>query len=225
MFSEKSVVPPGKYSLGKVLEIHKSCWPVVTFALSMWYQNYSVRMTLMNGYFSIYGILWVLKSNLFHDVNFYKNEKYITNLFNALINFTSVSVYFLFPYVTATNTIEITKVELLASLLFYVIGLFFHHCADAQKFYTLKYHSGSGMLLTEGFYSVVQHPNYMGEFMVWIGLIIVSGCNNALSYIPLLWLYLATVLVGIPEKEKSLSRYKNYSDWSNRTKILVPGVY
>lgn len=223
MFKEKRAIPYGKFSLGKILEIHKFSWPFITLALTLYYQNYSYRMYLMNGYFGSYGILWVLKSNLFYDKNFYLNDQHINGLLNSLINFLSISVYFLFPYITATNLSEITKTETLISVIFYTIGMFFHHGSDAQKYYTLKYQKGK--LITEGFYSIVQNPNYSGEFLIWFALIITSGYNKILSYVPLLWLYLATILVGIPEKEKSLKKYDNYLDWCSKTKKLIPGIY
>lgn len=223
MFSEKRAIPQGKISLGKILEIHKFCWPFVTLAMTLYYNNYSYRMYLMNGYFGCYGFLWVLKSNLFYDKNFYLNEHHINGIGTSLINFLSISVYFLFPYVTVTNNNEITKIETLISIVFYTIGMFFHHGSDAQKYYTLKYQKGK--LITDGFYSIVQNPNYSGEFLIWIALIVTSGYNKMLSYLPLVWLYLATILVGIPEKRKSLQKYENYQHWSTTTKQLIPGIY
>ena len=80
-------------------------------------------------------------------------------------------------------------------------------------------------MITEGLYSIVRHPNYSGEFLMWFGLILIAGKEQILSYVPLLWLCLATILSGMPEKEKSLKKYDEYQNWNENTKALIPFVY
>ena len=101
------------------------------------------------------------------------------------------------------------------------IGGFLHYAADAQKFYTLKYKPNH--LITEGLFSIVRHPNYLGEFMMWIALVLISGYNKLYSYVPLLWLFVATVLVN-SQKSSSL---KNTMSMLHKkvTYHLVPYVY
>lgn len=228
LFREKQQIPKGHYSLGKVLEIHKFTWPFVTLFCTILYGNYSHRMTLMNGLFSSYGILWVLKSHTFYDRSFYHNEQYIHTLTNSIVNYSSVSIYYLFPYVTAKNTHEISNIETYISIILYSIGMFLHHCSDAQKFYTLEAlnkFKTEDKLITTGLYSLIRHPNYSGEFLIWFSLMIVSGFTHPLSYVPVAWLFVATVLVGMPTKEKSLKRYDNYKNWEQDTKKLIPFIY
>tara|TARA_B100001175_G_scaffold270828_1_gene243230 strand:+ start:292 stop:960 length:669 start_codon:yes stop_codon:yes gene_type:complete len=222
MFQEKTLIDKDYYSLGKVLEIHKFLWTFVTFGFTFIYGANTYRMYLMNALFSSYGLLWVLKSNIFYDVNFYTKKEFITNLSTSIINFSSVSVYFLFPYITATNNVEITLIDTCTSLILYNFGGFLHYGADCQKFYTLKYNK---QLITDGFFSIIRHPNYAGEFLIWFSLIIISGKDKILSYIPLFWLTMATIFSGIPIKEKSLQKYDDYKKWEKNTNKLIPGIY
>ena len=223
MFQEKTLdIKKSEYSLGKILEIHKFLWPFVTFGFTFLYNVKTYRMYLMNGLFTSYGLLWVLKSNIFYDKNFYIKKEYIGNIVVSSINFMSVSVYFLFPYVAVTNNVEISLIELTSSVILYSFGGFLHYGADCQKFYVLNYDK---KLIDDGFFSILRHPNYTGEFLMWFGLIIVAGKDKLLSYIPLLWLMLATVFSGIPVKEKSLQKYDNYDKWNKKTYMLIPGVY
>ena len=223
MFQEKTLdIKKSEYSLGKILEIHKFLWPFVTFGFTFLYNVKTYRMYLMNGLFTSYGLLWVLKSNIFYDKNFYTKKEYIGNIVVSSINFMSVSVYFLFPYVAVTNNVEISVIELTTSVILYSFGGFLHYGADCQKFYVLNYDK---KLIDDGFFSILRHPNYTGEFLMWFGLIIVAGKDKLLSYIPLLWLMLATVFSGIPVKEKSLKKYDNYDTWKKQTYMLIPGVY
>lgn len=223
MFTEKRVVEPGKYTLGLILNVHKFTWTPLTLLLSFIYSNYSHRMMLMNGLFGSYGVLWVLKSQYFHDKNFYTNKKYEYDLKNAMISYLSISVYYLFPYIAAINKQEISLFDTYLSTFLYSLGVFFHFGSDSQKYYSLKYNQNK--LITDGFFAIVRHPNYSGEFLIWFGLILISGKEKALSYVPLLWLILATLLSGMPEKERSLKKYNEFNNWKKNTKALIPFIY
>lgn len=222
MFREKTLVPQGKYSLGLMLEYHKLTWGWVSLFFMYYYNNTSYRAHIMNALFGAYGFLWVLKSNMFYDVKFYFDPHYFHDKTTTLINAASVSIYFIFPYMAASNRSEITPVELQLAVANYVLGCFFHYGADAQKFYSLR---NKKKLITDGFYSYIRHPNYFGEFLIWIGLTILSNPYHFLSYLPILWLYIATVCIGIPTKESSMEKYKEYKHWKKNTYSLIPGVY
>ena len=57
---------------------------------------------------------------------------------------------------------------------------------------------------------------------MWFSLLILSGYKFILSYIPIIWLSLATILIGIPKKEKSLERYTEFEWWFNHTWSMIP---
>ena len=206
-------------SLGKILEIHKFLWFPVALFFKFYFNSNTIRSSLMTGFFGSYGILWVIKSKTFPDKTFYYNQEYQCNYIESIINFLSISVYFLFPYLASINQNEITEIEVLISVMLFSIGEFYHYVADAQKFYTLKYKEG---LITEGLFYNIRHPNYFGEFLMWFSLLILSGYKFILSYIPIIWLSLATILIGIPKKEKSLERYTEFEWWFNHTWSMIP---
>ena len=224
MFSEKIELPKGKISLGRILAIHKMTWPFVTLYFLCTNQCVnSIRMSLMSGYFSAYGILWVVKSNTFYDSTFYYKTQYQYNIIGAISTYVSVSVYYLFPWVTSHNCSIMSNSEIYMSSMLFSIGGFLHYAADSQKFYSLKYRPNK--LITEDLFSLIRHPNYLGEFIMWIALVLVSGYNRMYSYIPLIWLFVATILVGIPQKSSSLKRYDEYVSWTEKTYNLIPYVY
>ena len=210
-------------SLGKVLEIHKFTWPFISLLFGLLYNNYSFRMMLMHSLYGGYGLSWVLKSNIYPDKNFYFNKEHKLTIGGIVGCYMSISVHYLIPYIAATNYVEISKLEIVISNLFYIFGLLFHHAADCQKFYQLKYNPGK--LITDGFFFKLRHPNYTGEFMLWISFLIISGKDKFLSYIPFFWVFVATILAGMPAKEKSLKRYDEYNNWKNNTYALIPFIY
>tara|TARA_X000000368_G_scaffold394786_1_gene361623 strand:- start:70 stop:744 length:675 start_codon:yes stop_codon:yes gene_type:complete len=224
MFKEKTEVEKGKISLGLVLEFHKITWPFVSLLFNYFSKcQCTCRMALMNGFFGGYGLLWVLKSNTFYDKPFYLSPMYHHSYSEAAVNYLSISIYYLFPWKASRNCNEISYIDTMFASFCFVVGGFLHYSADAQKFYTLKYNPKN--LITEGLFSIVQHPNYAGEFLMWIGLATISDKSSIVSYIPILWLFLATVCMGIPNKAKSLKKYDEYNEWSKNTKLLIPGVY
>tara|TARA_B100000963_G_C22504330_1_gene615298 strand:+ start:164 stop:865 length:702 start_codon:yes stop_codon:yes gene_type:complete len=222
IFREKdNTIETGKHSLGLILEYHKSLWPISCLFFTLYHNNLSIRNSMMSAFFSVYGILWVIKSNTFYDKLFYFDKQYHHNLLTSIINFSSINVYFLYPYLSSTNQNEITSIETFLACSLFSVGGFFHYAADSQKFYTLKYKPGH--LIKDGLFSIVRHPSYFGEFLMWFGLSTISGYNNIYSYIPILWLFMATVLIGIPRKEKSLSKYPDFLEYVKNTSMLFPG--
>ena len=226
MFRDGCIFRGGKISVGNLLEIHKLTWPIAC-AFS-WLKSTcacgseSTRMATMTGLYSAYGVLWVLKSNTFYDIKFYLPQNY-QSVTTAIINYASISVYYLFPYLASRNCSPLTNLDLALSLFLYVVGGFLHYCADAQKFYTLKYNPNS--LIVEGLFEHLQHPNYLGEFLMWLALAIVAGKYNVWSYIPVAWLFMGTIIVGMPLKEKSMKRYDNYETWTKKTYRLIPFIW
>lgn len=223
LFKEKSKEKDGKdkMSLGLLLEYHKATWPLVS--IYCWMSSHcinNIRIALMSGMFGAYGVLWVLKSNTFYDKNLY--SMYETKAKNV-VNYLSISIYYLFPWIASRNCNDINSFDVCIASFCYTVGGFLHYSADAQKFYTLKYRPNH--LIDEGLFSLVQHPNYAGEFLMWIGLTTVADKYNVLSYIPIAWLYLATILVGIPQKRNSMKRFNNYNEWHKKTYNLVPFVW
>tara|TARA_B100001094_G_C17896992_1_gene654501 strand:+ start:93 stop:758 length:666 start_codon:yes stop_codon:yes gene_type:complete len=221
MLTEKTTIESGKISLGLLLEIHKGSWFFVSLIFNYFSKcELTSRMALISSFFGGYGLLWLLKSNTFHDKNFYLVHYSAPE---ALLMFSSICIYYIFPWKASQNCTEITYFDTLTGSICFVIGSFLHYSSDSQKFYTLKYNPKN--LIKEGLFSIVQHPNYSGEILNWIGLAIISDKYSILCYLPLLYLLLITFCIGIPGKTKSLKKYDNYNDYNKGTKLLIPGVY
>lgn len=212
--------PEGKVSLGRMLEIHKALWlPVALLCIAIT-GNDSVRAWLMAALFGGYGILWVLKSYTFFDRGFYNSPDYQFSRPAILANFLLISVYFLYPVVAVLNTAPLAPPLMALGVLLFLVGGFLHYAGDAQKFYSLAFRPG--VLVTEGLFSWVRHPSYLGELLMWLGLTVIAGPTWWLAWAPVAFLLLATVIVGIPRKEASLSRYEGFAAWKQRTGSLLP---
>ncbi len=214
LLEEKRTLEPGQYSIGKALEFHKAAWLPVSLAFNNYFNNFGHRACLMTALFGGYGINWVLKSHTFFDKNFYNDEMFIGPLLSVAVNMLLLSLFFFYPYLAAKNTDPISPFACMSSVLLFSLGTFLHYGADAQKHYTLKY-KGPG-LITDGFFSKLHSPSYVGENLIFASYTIVAGIKSKLVWIPVAYLLFGLLALG-GKKSASLARYEGYEDWKKST--------
>lgn len=220
----QTTYPHGESSVGWMLELHKALWLPIGVCSMVLTGNYGHRATLMTGLFGAYGIMWVLKSNIFPDLNFYNTEQSrLKSWPHYIAIFAMIGVYFLYPVLAVTHEEDLGPLAASACPLMFCLGGFLHWAGDAQRYFELKYNPGK--LITDGFFAHVRHPSYLGEILMWVALSVLAGPKRLLSWVPLAWLLIATVALGIPVKEKSLSRYPEFSAWAQRVPMLWPRIF
>lgn len=79
-------------------------------------------------------------------------------------------------------------------------------------------------LVTHGIYKYVRHPSYTGSIFLFLGLTLLL---NSIPGFLVMLLSVILLLIRIPFEEKMLiSRFsKQYIEYMNRTKKLIPYVY
>ena len=79
-------------------------------------------------------------------------------------------------------------------------------------------------LNTKGIYSVVRHPLYLGNFFMWLGLILYSGTVWFIVFaIAFFWIYYERIMFA----EEQFIRRKfgdTYLDWSSKTPAFFPAL-
>lgn len=113
----------------------------------------------------------------------------------------------------------------------WLFGLGFEIVADLQKNSWRNRQEGDGAFINEGLWTISRHPNYFGEIVLWIGVIIVastalSGWQWIAVISPLFATFLLTKVSGIPMQQKSAEkRWGGQEDWEEykrTTPVLVP---
>ncbi len=78
------------------------------------------------------------------------------------------------------------------------------------------------VLSTDGIYSVVRHPLYLGNFILWIGVALGAGSGAAVVIVALVfWIYNERVMLA--EERFLHGRFgSSFEEWARRTPSFIP---
>lgn len=77
-------------------------------------------------------------------------------------------------------------------------------------------------LNTSGIYSVVRHPLYLGNYLMWIGIVVYTGNVSFMVVVTLMyWLYYERIMMA--EEAFLLNKFGNaYREWATKTPAFIP---
>lgn len=125
------------------------------------------------------------------------------------------------------------KVDLIDQLVWNVVSLLVSFCGFVIRFYTIgttpKNTSGrntkmqiADFLNSKGIYSLLRHPLYLGNYFIWLGIVIFTYNLYFIIIMTLLfWLYYERIMFA---EERFLERKfgDKYLNWSNRIPAFIP---
>eukprot|EP01084_Bolivina_argentea_P090221 162611_1 len=213
-----------KYQLRYGINIHKIlCLPVIYYLMSK-FESHNDRNYLYLSLHGTYGILWCLKDYLFGDKTYQKSEH---NLLYTIYSFVGLEIFYgLIPPIVSCLNLgkrkQISPKLMFLSVFVWGMGVFFHFGSDCQKYYQLKYNKKKE-LITNGFFKLCRHPNYVGEILIYSSFVLVSG--HWISCLSISTIILPYVIDGYLKKEKSLSRYQNWKQYKLNTFAFIPNIF
>ena len=104
------------------------------------------------------------------------------------------------------------------SIFLFVLGVFLHFSADMQKYTALKLNPGH--LVMDGLFSKSRNMNYFGELMIYLSFALLS--MHWISFIALLFFIITIWIPNMIKKDKSLSKYENFKNYKNKTRMFLP---
>jgi len=208
------------------IDSHKGITPLfIIFLISFynaWNNTEAIIYLALHG---TYGFLWVTKSFIYPDKQW---ESKVNILYGFLI-WIVLSLYWLSAYVIVTGN-HFMKMKIFENcgpgylgvlISFYIIGVFLHFTSDMQKYISLKLNPGK--LITEELFARSRNTNYLGELFIYLGFILIAK-----DFLPLIALFIVIVFVWVPNminKDKSLSRYSNFSEYKRKAKMFFPFLF
>jgi len=164
-----------------------------------------------------YGLLWVLKSNIFPDASWERK----TSLWFGLVSWFSLVLYW-FPAWWITWKGVVAPPWLLAlAVSLNAFGTFFVFSGDMQKFTALKLHPDE--LISDGLFRLSRNINYFGEFLIY----------TAFALLPMVWfafLPLAAFMItfwipNMVRKDKLLAKLPGFSAYKKNTRSFFPFLF
>jgi protein-S-isoprenylcysteine O-methyltransferase Ste14 len=191
------------------------------FVLGLMYlfDNFSTAAWIYLGLHGSYGFCWLLKHLAFRDRNW---ETKVTFGGAFMMYALALGLYWVFPFMLISGAWGAPTSAPSNSLLgvcigLHTLGVAIMLSADCQKYFTLKYRSG---LITEGMFSRIRHPNYLGEMMIYASYALLV--RHWIPWVILAWVWFGIFLPNMKMKEVSLSRYSGWAAYKARTGMLFP---
>jgi protein-S-isoprenylcysteine O-methyltransferase Ste14 len=184
----------------------------------MWiYQNWSTEAFVYLSIHGTYSLLWLIKQTYFPDHRFDQNQPV---WIGGLFIFLPLAGYYIAPYLLISRHLTLPPWLIGLVLFLYILGIFLHYVGDAQKYYTLQARKG---LITDGLFSQTRNPNYLGEILIYLSYAIMS-----LHWLPFLvlaaWVF-GFFVKNMLAKDKSLSRYPEFSEYKKKTGLVIPKLF
>jgi protein-S-isoprenylcysteine O-methyltransferase Ste14 len=195
-------------------------WKGLTLPFCVWmayrYNNFSPTMMTYTAMHGTYGILWVLKSFLFPDP---KWERRVPWSQGVVVS--GLGIFWTTPWLISSKNISHSPPYLAFWIMTYTLGVFLHFGADMQKTVCLQLRPG--VLITDKFFALVRHPNYLGEFLIYSAFVMLGDNWSMplffLSFVCLYW------IPNMWWKEKSMSRYEEWKSYASKVYAFIPFVF
>jgi protein-S-isoprenylcysteine O-methyltransferase Ste14 len=164
-----------------------------------------------------YGLLWVLKSQVFPDINWEKK----TSLWYGLVIWASLSLYWIPPFLLLARGVQAPAWLLGLAISVNVFGVFLHYTSDMQKYTALKLNPGH--LITDGMLARVRNINYFGELLIYAAF--ASLAMTWLAFVPLALFVAAYWFPNMLRKEKVLAKFPDFEEYKRKSKLFIPFLY
>ena len=166
-----------------------------------------------------YGIMWVMKSNIFPDKTW---ERKAGIPYTLLIIF-GLMIYWAPAFIITMTSHEASLQILVSAIILFSFGVYYHFVSDMQKYIFLKYNSG---LITDGLWKQCRHPNYFGELLIYSSFLMLT-IESSLWWLPVLILSIFIFIIWVPGMkriDKSLSRFEGHEAYKNKTAFIIPYI-
>lgn len=200
------------------LNAHKGVTFLAVLVMMAWFGRWeNVTAWVYLALHGTYGLLWVLKSNIFPDKQWEidKGPAY------ALLILVGLSAYWTPAFLITWQDVNAPAWLIGLSVSMNIFGVFCHYVSDMQKYIHLKYNPGH--LITDGMFAHSRNMNYFGELLIYLSFALL-----AMHWLPLLilGLFVFGFWFGLMRgKDKSLSRYPEFAEYKKKSKLLIPFLF
>jgi len=112
-------------------------------------------------------------------------------------------------------------------IVLFIIGFIFESVSDAQLKRFKSNPNNKGKIMDKGLWAYTRHPNYFGDFMIWMSYFVIMFHSFDLHYAfaiigTLMMGYLLRFVSGVPLLEKRYQDNALYQEYAKHTPIFFP---
>jgi steroid 5-alpha reductase family enzyme len=164
-----------------------------------------------------YGVLWVLKSNLFPDASWEKK----TSLWFGLVSWGALSLYWIPALIITWKSVTAPPWLLATAVSLNAFGIFFVFAGDMQKFTSLKIQPGT--LITDGLFRLSRNINYFGETLIYAAFAMLA--ITWLAFLPVTAFILFYWIPNMVRKDKVLAAMPGFQEYKKKTRSFLPFLF
>lgn len=188
---------------------------LIMMAIYRQWQNPTAWVYL--GLHGTYGLLWVLKSNIFPDASWERK----TSLWFGIVSWLSLILYWFPAWWIMAKAISAPPWLLALAISLTSFGLFFVFAGDMQKFTSLKIHPG--VLITDGMFRLSRNINYFGEFLIFGAFALLPMVWFA--FLPLVAFIISFWIPNMVRKDKALAALPGFPAYKKKTRSFFPFLF
>ncbi|MBD2096172.1 DUF1295 domain-containing protein [Trichocoleus sp. FACHB-591] len=196
-----------------IINLQKGLTGFVVLGLMWAYQNFTIGPWIYLALHGTYGLLWLLKDQLFPDKQWEQKISPGQGIFVGII----LVLYWVAPFLLISRGVVPSAPLIAAAVALNILGVFLHYSSDAQKYFTLKYHPG---LITEGFFARCRNTNYLGEVLIYSSFALLA--QHWLPFVILALFAAGLFIPNMRKKDQSLARYPEFAEYKARSGLLLP---
>jgi steroid 5-alpha reductase family enzyme len=164
-----------------------------------------------------YGLMWVMKSNIFPDASWEQK----TSFWSGLVSWFALVLYWIPAWIiTSRGVLAPVWLQAIAISL-NVFGVFFVFAGDMQKFTALKLKPGS--LITDGLFRLSRNINYFGELLIYAGFALLA--TTWVAFLPLAAFLIFYWVPNMIRKDKVLSTLPGFQEYKKVTRSFFPFLF
>jgi protein-S-isoprenylcysteine O-methyltransferase Ste14 len=200
--------------LNYIINFQKAGTIIIMYILMLYFNNFSLGAWTYLALHGTYGIIWILKDNIFPDKSFQVKVSFIGAICVALV----LLLYWVIGFIMMIGWGDQNPSprKIFSCFFIFSIGLFLMVCTDLQKFITLKYKKG---LIDEYFFAINRNCNYFGEVLVYLSFAMCT--NRVVCYLILITIWLSIFVNRIYLKECSLRKKDGYEKYRKKSYIFL----
>lgn len=199
------------------INLQKGGTMLFVLGLMVWFDNWTPAAWAYLALHGTYGLCWLLKEAVFPDPGWQRRVTFG----GALMSWVMVlGPYWAIPYLLISSGTEASMARITFATVLHTLGVVTMMGADTQKYFVLRARRG---LITDGWFSRVRHPNYLGEMMLYAAYAVLA--QHWLPWAILAWVWLGIFLPNMLAKEASMSRYPAWAAYVARSGMVLPKLF